>query len=158
MDKIVSKFSSYVPRGAKPKCDLHEHMSIQSGVLAIDMFRDQFPDPSAVTLADALSWAEGEMSRYLAAHAQDRECRGVLRTDGAVPYGWDRDGDRLVPNPTEQSVIEYMRRWRAAGVNDNQIAARLNENDMLGKRGGRWQANTVFGVLRTADQMPDQAV
>lgn len=82
--------------------------------------------------------------------------RATGQVYGAVPYGWDRDGDRLVPNTVEQEHIAFMRHERAEGRNDNQIADALNRLGVPGKRGGRWQANTVFGVLRTADEVGRQ--
>lgn len=77
------------------------------------------------------------------------------RRDGAVysrtPFGFDAVDGRLVPNDAEQQVLTEMRTWRAEGVNDNAIATRLNERGVPGKRGGRWQANTVYRILAAGD-------
>jgi DNA invertase Pin-like site-specific DNA recombinase len=67
------------------------------------------------------------------------------------PFGWDRDGKQLVPNVAEQQVLRDMRAWRAEGVNDNAIAVRLNAAGVKGKRGGKWQANTVWRVLAASE-------
>jgi DNA invertase Pin-like site-specific DNA recombinase len=74
-----------------------------------------------------------------------------------APYGWDRDGDQLVRNADEQRVLGLMRGWREGGVNDHVIASRLNERGEPGKRGGRWQANTVFRILQHADEIAAEA-
>lgn len=72
---------------------------------------------------------------------------------GGVRFGWDHTDDgHLVLNQTEQAVLDQMRAWRAEGVNDNQIARRLNDAQIKGKSGGRWQAVTVYRIL-AADEI-----
>jgi site-specific DNA recombinase len=74
------------------------------------------------------------------------------------PYGWDQTEDgRLVRNDAEQAVIAEMRAWHSDGVTDNAIATRLNDRGVPGKRGGRWQANTVWRILRSADGIGTEA-
>jgi DNA invertase Pin-like site-specific DNA recombinase len=71
-----------------------------------------------------------------------------------LPYGWDRTDDKtLVVNEREQKVLADMKTWRAEGVKDHQIAMRLNDADVTGKRGGRWQGNTVYRILKVADEI-----
>jgi site-specific DNA recombinase len=77
--------------------------------------------------------------------------RRTGRVNSREPYGWDRDGDRLVPNDAEQKVIRDMRRWRKRDMADNAIARRLNDAGVPTKRGGRWQANTVHRILRAVE-------
>ena len=45
---------------------------------------------------------------------------------GSVPYGWSRDGDRLVKHDKEQSVLARMRKLRAKGTSYDRIARVLN--------------------------------
>jgi DNA invertase Pin-like site-specific DNA recombinase len=66
---------------------------------------------------------------------------------GAVPYGWDALGGKLVGNTVEQAVIADMRAWRAQGLTTRAIAACLNERGVVAKRGGRWHASAVASVL-----------
>jgi DNA invertase Pin-like site-specific DNA recombinase len=77
---------------------------------------------------------------------------------GPVPYGYRREGDRLVEEPTEQRALEHMRKLRADGLGYHRIADALNE---LGwpakanqrKASGRWHASSVRKVLQTAERL-----
>jgi DNA invertase Pin-like site-specific DNA recombinase len=74
------------------------------------------------------------------------------RAAAVPPYGWDKAEDgALVRNEHEQAVIADMSRWHAAGVNDNVIAARLNERGSPTKRGKTWHANTVHRILKAQE-------
>lgn len=84
----------------------------------------------------------GERTSAALAH---RRAEG--RAYGQVPYGWDRDDDTLVPNPDEQAAIVRMRELRDQGHADHAIARALNDEHVPTKRGGRWQANTVYRIL-----------
>src|SRR5438477_223607 len=46
-------------------------------------------------------------------HAQHQRRTGRSYAGRTAPYGWDRDGDVMVPNLHEQDVIAEMRAWRA---------------------------------------------
>lgn len=66
---------------------------------------------------------------------------------GAIPYGWDRDGDELVENGVEQTGLKVMRSLRDAGFSYGAIAKRLNEDRVPTKRGGPWRSMTVYQIL-----------
>jgi DNA invertase Pin-like site-specific DNA recombinase len=66
---------------------------------------------------------------------------------GAVPFGFDRDGDRLVPNAAEQETLRRARELDAGGLGLRAIARRLNDDDRPTKRGGRWDATAVKRLL-----------
>jgi len=71
-----------------------------------------------------------------------------------APYGWDLgDEGCLIVNDAEHAVVDEMRAWRAAGMNDNAIASKLKDEGVRGKRGGKWQANTVYRILKIADEI-----
>lgn len=106
---------------------------------------------------------EKTMIRWRTSNALKHKRRSGIAY-AATPFGWDRTGDhaacepgkcvcRLVPNEAEQAVIEEMRRWRAEGVNDGTIARRLNERGVVGKRGGKWYATSIYNTLRTAGEV-----
>jgi site-specific DNA recombinase len=57
---------------------------------------------------------------------------------GSTPFGFDRDGDRLVPNNAEQAIIRDMRQSRADGLSFGKIADQLNTIGVKPKRGVRW--------------------
>jgi len=64
-----------------------------------------------------------------------------------TPFGYDRAGDRLVINTGEGMVIRKVRRWRMDGDSLHRIAARLNDQGVPGKQGGRWYASTIRYLL-----------
>ena len=70
------------------------------------------------------------------------------RISGHAPYGSDFGVDgRLVANDREQSIIARMRQLRTEGMSYRGIAARLNSEGILPKRGRRWDHTTVKSIL-----------
>ena len=67
---------------------------------------------------------------------------------GPTPYGFDRQGDRLLPNAAEQAVIRQMRRWRLEGQTLAWIADELTRRGIPAKRRGWWNAYGVRYILR----------
>jgi len=69
------------------------------------------------------------------------------RTTKAI-YGWDIDeaSGQMVPNWDEQSVKAWARMWNGAdhaGLSWTKIAKGLNELNMKGKLGGKWDASRL---------------
>jgi DNA invertase Pin-like site-specific DNA recombinase len=64
-----------------------------------------------------------------------------------VPFGYDRQGDTLIPNTQEQRVVEKIKTWRAAGWTLGKIAAELTRRHVPTKRGGAWYPGTVKYLL-----------
>jgi DNA invertase Pin-like site-specific DNA recombinase len=92
-----------------------------------------------------------EMERRLTAEritAALRHKKGHGQVYGPTPYGFDRAGNRLVPNGAEQKVIRQMRRWRQAGQTLAWIAETLTHRGIPAKRRGRWNAYGVRYILR----------
>jgi DNA invertase Pin-like site-specific DNA recombinase len=95
--------------------------------------------------------AVAEMERNLIAErvaAALRHKKARRQAYGPTPYGFDREGDRLVPNATEQAVIRQMRRWRKAGHSLAWIAETLTRRGIPTKRRGRWNAYGVRYILQ----------
>jgi DNA invertase Pin-like site-specific DNA recombinase len=70
------------------------------------------------------------------------------RISGHAPFGWDFSPDgRLVANDREQTIISQMRRLRADGLSFRGIAARLDSEGILPKRGRCWFHTTVKSIL-----------
>ena len=69
------------------------------------------------------------------------------RVSGTVPYGYEREGDTLVPVPAEQATIAKVQDWRGKGLSLRAIAARLTEDGTPTKRGGKWHPRTVSLLL-----------
>ena len=82
--------------------------------------------------------------RTIAALAYKRRHNEVFNH---VPYGYDQVGNRLVINEAEITVVGEIRGWREAGATFRAIAARLNGQNVLSKKGGVWYASTVQNVL-----------
>lgn len=68
---------------------------------------------------------------------------------GDVPFGYDADSEGyLSENPTEQNVIKIIRKQLGShGLNYSQMAAYLNKNKHLTKRGLKWYPQTVKNVV-----------
>jgi DNA invertase Pin-like site-specific DNA recombinase len=68
---------------------------------------------------------------------------------GPVPYGWERQGDDLMPIEAEQAIIRQMKAWRQEGRSYRDIAAALNEAGIRTKAGsGKWHPSVVNKILR----------
>jgi DNA invertase Pin-like site-specific DNA recombinase len=78
------------------------------------------------------------------------ELRSRRQVYGAIPFGWNRAGDRLVRDEVEQRVIVRMKRLRTRGLSYDRIARFLNHSHVPAKRGGIWHAMAVRSVLLTA--------
>jgi len=64
-------------------------------------------------------------------------------------FGWDRQGDNIVPNWREQDTIDYMRhRHYVQGWSGNRIAKHLDELGVKGKLGGSWTSSMVLRTCR----------
>ena len=64
-----------------------------------------------------------------------------------VPYGFAKDGSRLVPFEAEQTVIRRIQACSAAGWTLRRIADALNTDGIPTKQGSQWFAQTVKNVL-----------
>jgi site-specific DNA recombinase len=78
------------------------------------------------------------------------ELRSRRQVYGAVPFGWNREGDRLVPDDPEQRVLARMRRLRGRGLSYGRIALSLNGSGIPAKRSGLWSSMSVRSVLLTS--------
>ena len=70
-------------------------------------------------------------------------------TGGLPPYGWrvGSGGVRLVVHPAEQRIIGAAHRMHAGGLSLRTIGARLAQEGLLPRSGGRWHAKTVADLL-----------
>jgi site-specific DNA recombinase len=68
---------------------------------------------------------------------------------GSPAYGWKSNDDQeLVKNPTEQEVIEIIRKHRKSGKSYAEIAKYLNKEGFPAKQGGEWSSGTVNVVYK----------
>jgi len=64
-------------------------------------------------------------------------------------FGWDRDGEDLIPNWLEQDKIDYMRhRHYVQGWSVNRVAKHFNELGIKGKLGGSWTSSMILRTCR----------
>jgi site-specific DNA recombinase len=70
-----------------------------------------------------------------------------LEVYSPTPLGFRREGNMLVPDPDEQSLVARMRQMHNEGRSLRGIADQLNAEGIVGKAGGRWYATTVKKVL-----------
>ncbi len=64
-----------------------------------------------------------------------------------TPYGYQRQGERMVEVPEEQRIIRSIKKWREKGESYRGIADRLNGGDIPTKQGGYWHPSTIRQIL-----------
>jgi site-specific DNA recombinase len=72
------------------------------------------------------------------------------RVYGAIPYGFFRSGDRLVPDTNQQRVIREVVELRESRCSFREIASWLNNEQVPAARGGRWSPMSVRSVCLSA--------
>lgn len=70
-----------------------------------------------------------------------------LEAYAPTPFGFVREGNSLVQCQEEAAAVNLMEAWRSEGMSYERIAARLNEEGVPSKRGGRWYGCTVRYIL-----------
>jgi len=70
-----------------------------------------------------------------------------LQVYAPIPYGYQRDGDQLVPDPQELSVIERIQAMSSGGASLRQIVRTLNEEAIPSKKGGQWNSSAIWYLL-----------
>jgi len=91
-----------------------------------------------------------EMERSLIAERTEQALQHKKKHREAyspTPYGFDREGDLLKENHTEQATVRQIKSWRADNWSLRKIAEALNEKAVATKNGGRWFASTVKYIL-----------
>ena len=68
---------------------------------------------------------------------------------GSLMYGFDRDGDILVENPSEQKVLRKIKSFRTKGYSYQKISDFLNRNNHPTKHNKKWNRNGVYYLLKT---------
>jgi len=109
-------------------------------------------EASSRELKAAMAEMEREMISSRCREATAR-CRATGRVYGRTPFGFRREGDRLVPDPAEAAVLEGMRAERAAGAAFHAIAEGLNARGIRPKAGAAWYGSSVRCVLATSETL-----
>ena len=69
---------------------------------------------------------------------------------GAVPFGYQLDGEQLKQDSSEAAVIARVQELRAAGYTLQGIADTLNSEGLATKRGGKWYNSTIRNLVARA--------
>ena len=85
-----------------------------------------------------------ERTRGAMAHLR----RQGRRISGQIPFGYDLDGDRLIPNGTEQKALQVIRDLREEGYSLRRIVAELERRQIPTKTGAHWSPKVIAFVLR----------
>jgi site-specific DNA recombinase len=83
-----------------------------------------------------------ERTRAVLAHKRVRR-----EAYAPTPLGFRREGSRLVEDDGEQALIVRIRAMKAAGQSYHAIAAALNAEGVVGKRGGKFHGSTIRYLL-----------
>jgi hypothetical protein len=68
---------------------------------------------------------------------------------GGVPFGWTVDAaGRLAEDDAEQKVLHKIRAYRAAGMSLRKIAAILNDDGIVTKKGRSWLGSSIQSILK----------
>jgi site-specific DNA recombinase len=89
---------------------------------------------------------ESTVERTAAALGHMRRQRQVY---GSTPFGYSREGDRLVENAGEQAALAEMRRMDDAEKSFAAIADMLNTKGIKPHRAATWYPSSVRAVLRS---------
>jgi len=73
---------------------------------------------------------------------------------GNTPYGYDRNGDRLVENPTEIRMIKKVHTLRNQDKSYGEIVKFLKRNKYTTKKGDFFGKNNVKSLLNTTKNHP----
>lgn len=97
----------------------------------------------------------GQLERELVGQ-RTAEALARLQADGkvyaAVPYGWIRSGEYLVPDADEQRARTDILELRASRCSYREIAHWLDRKGIPAKKGGRWSAMSVRSVCLSAER------
>ncbi|MEM8780876.1 MAG: recombinase family protein [Cyanobacteria bacterium P01_G01_bin.49] len=78
---------------------------------------------------------------------QAKAAEGGYAGYGSPAFGQRSVNGELIDNPTEQQIIDLIRRHHKSGKSLQQIADWLNQNGYTTKRGQQWKRISVKRVL-----------
>lgn len=92
-------------------------------------------------------WEEYSAYERLERGRKAKAARGGYVGYGSPAFGQQSIDGKLVDNPQERQVIEYIRRHHKSGKSLQQIANWLNQQGYCTKRGQEWKRISVKRVL-----------
>lgn len=94
-------------------------------------------------------WERETIAERTATVLRHKKASGAAYTR-ITPYGYERDGERLVAIEAEQATIRRIFAWSNAGISLLSIAQKLNGAGVTCKNGGSWHASTVRAILKNS--------
>ncbi|MCD4707357.1 MAG: recombinase family protein [Candidatus Sabulitectum sp.] len=89
-----------------------------------------------------------QISERTSVALQHMKAKGLVYSP--IPFGYKRDGDRLIPVVEELQALEMMKHFRTQGKSYAWIAKHLIEESVPTKNGGKWYPATVRRMLKNA--------
>ena len=86
-----------------------------------------------------------QISERTSAILQHKKAKGEVYSP--IPYGFRREGNKLVADENEMTVVRNIRNWREEEYSLRKIASQLNNAGIPAKNGGHWYASTVRYIL-----------
>lgn len=103
------------------------------------------------SLRGAIAEYEKEKIKERSARGKRQKAKqgGLTHDPGLYGYSFDKETDKLTPEPNEAAIVERMYRWCAEdGHGPYAIAQMLNEMGIPSPKGKLWQKATVSRILR----------
>lgn len=154
VDVVVIAKLDRITRSVKDLADLLEKFS-RRGVALISV-ADSLDTSTAAgrlvlnIMVSVSQWereAIGERTQAAMSHLKESGARV-----GNIAFGFRlaQDGERLEPDPTEQAIITQIRDLRTSGYSLREIAAELNRQGHVTRRGSAWRHEYVAGITKAA--------
>jgi DNA invertase Pin-like site-specific DNA recombinase len=89
---------------------------------------------------------EAIAERTAIALGHKREQRTVY---GSTPFGYRREGERLVADDAQHAALRTIREMLAAGASLRQVAARLTDDGVPPPRGRAWYGSSVRAIANS---------
>lgn len=90
-------------------------------------------------------WECGKIRKRTRLALAVKKARGEVY--GSVPFGFIRQGNKLIADPRQEAARTLARTLREAGKSYEAIAKTLNKRKCVTPRGGQWWANSVRKML-----------
>jgi DNA invertase Pin-like site-specific DNA recombinase len=100
-------------------------------------------------LAGFAEFERALISERTTAALQYKRARGQVYSKSA-PYGFDAVDGALIPNASEQRIVERMKAFRGEGESYASIANELNDESIPAKSGGLWHPFSIQSILAEA--------
>lgn len=104
---------------------------------------------SELFLSILSSMAEGESTSTSENNKwaiQKRFKNGTFKI-GYPPYGYDWNGEQMVVNQEQAEIVRWIFSQVLSGKGTQAIATELNDKNIPTKKGGRWTATTIRGMI-----------